>query len=143
MKHPSDFLAPLLDQMIEAKRLYLQTWREYEVMGDYTAAEGYELFGTLLVDFGRQSGQTFYIAQHAVGNNIALAENELAKKIILQNNPHAQVLLMDEFLADQLPASIDILFVDRWHSFQHILANRRQFWEIVGSRKIELIVGLQ
>ena len=142
MKHPSDFLAPLLDQMIEAKRLYLQVWQEYD-LSDQTPAACYELFGTLLVDFGRQSGQTFYIAQHAVGNNIALAESDLAKKIIMQNNPHAQVLLMDEFLADQLPASIDILFVDRWHSFQHILANRRQFWEIVGSRKIELIVGLQ
>ncbi|MEC8568445.1 MAG: hypothetical protein VXY56_09230 [Pseudomonadota bacterium] len=142
MKHPADFLAPALDQMIAAKRLYLQTWREYG-MDDVTPAECYELFGTLLVDFGRISGQTFYIAQHAVGNNIALAESELAKKIIMQNNPHAQVMLIDEFLADQLPASIDILFVDRWHSFQHILAGRRRFWEVIGDRQVELIVGLQ
>lgn len=142
MKHPTDFLAPVLDQMIAAKRLYLQTWQEYR-MDDQTPAEFYELFATLLVDFGRQSGQSFYIAQHAVGNSVALAESELAKKIIMQNNPHAQVLLMDEFMADQLPPSIDILFVDRWHSFQHQLANRKLFWEMVGSRQVELIVGLQ
>lgn len=142
MKHPADFLAPALDQMIAAKRLYLQTWREYG-MGDHTPAECYELFGTLLVDFGRQSGQSFYIAQHAVGNNIALAESAVAKKLIMQNNPHAQVLLMDEFLAGQLPANIDLLFVDRWHSFQQKLKGRGDFWALVGDRQIQLIVGLQ
>lgn len=142
MKHPSDFLAPLLDQMIEAKRLYLHVWQEYD-LSDQTPAACYELFGTLLVDFGRQSGQSFYIAQHAVGNNIALAESDLAKKIIMQNNPHAQVLLIDEFLADQLPASIDILFVDRWHSFQQKLKGHGDFWALIGDRQIQLIVGLQ
>lgn len=95
------------------------------------------------MNFGRQSGQSFYIAQHAVGQNIALAEDATAQKIIVQYNPHAQVLLMDEFLQGQLPANIDILFVDRWHSFQQKLVRRGKFWELLSDRQIQMIVGLQ
>ena len=66
MSYPFDQLSPVLDQLIQAKRDNMAAWQACNDVG-YTPVDRLQLIQTIHLNFGRQTGQTHYMVEHAIG----------------------------------------------------------------------------